>query len=90
MEKTIITAVGKDKVGIIARLCTFLAENNVNILDISQTITQDYFHMMMITDFSKAKQDFFNMKKKLEELGEEIGIKIQIQKEEIFDCMHRI
>lgn len=90
MEKTIITAVGKDKVGIIARLCTFLAENNVNILDISQTITQDYFHMMMITDFSKAKQDFFNMKKKLEELGEEIGIKIQMQKEEIFDCMHRI
>ncbi len=90
MEKTIITAVGKDKVGIIARLCTFLAENNVNILDISQTITQDYFHMMMITDFSKAKPDFFTMKKKLEELGEEIGIKIQMQKEEIFDCMHRI
>ena len=90
MEKTIITAVGKDKVGIIARLCTFLAENNINILDISQTITEDYFHMMMITDFSKAKLDFFSLKKNLEKLGDEIGIMIQMQKEEIFDCMHRI
>jgi len=74
MNKTIITVVGKDTVGIIARVCTYLAENKINILDISQTIVQGYF----------------NMADELETLGGEIGVDIKCQKEEIFDKMHRI
>ncbi len=90
MERTIITVVGKDKVGIIAKVCTFLSENNINILDISQTIVSGFFNMMMITDTSKAKKPFLTTEKEIEELAKEIGVKIQMQKEEIFDSMHRI
>ena len=89
-DKTIITVVGKDTVGIIAKVCTYLAENHVNILDISQTIVQDYFNMMMIVDISGSKTSFDDMAHELDKLGQEIGVKILCQREEIFTSMHRI
>ena len=89
-DKTIITVVGKDTVGIIAKVCTYLAENGVNILDISQTIVSGYFNMMMITDMSGAKKSFADVSNEMDKLGEEIGVTIQCQHEEIFDMMHRI
>ncbi len=76
MKRTIITVVGKDTVGIIAKVCTYLAETNVNILDISQTIVQGYFNMMMVTDANKASKDLGQMIKDLEQLGKEIGVAI--------------
>ena len=90
MTKAIITMVGKDTVGIIARVCTYLAENRVNILDISQTIVQDYFNMMMIVDISKMAGHYGDMVDDLEKLGQDIGVAVKCQKEEIFDQMHRI
>ena len=90
MKKTIITVVGKDTVGIIAKVCTYLAENQINILDISQTIVQDYFNMMMIVDTNNSTKVFGDMAEELAALGEEIGVVIKCQKEEIFDKMHRI
>jgi len=90
MKKTVITVVGKDTVGIIAKVCTYLAENNVNILDISQTIVQDYFNMMMIADLNNATKSFGDVSDELAKLGEEIGVIIKCQREEIFDSMHRI
>ena len=90
MDKTIITVVGKDTVGIIAKVCTYLAENNINILDISQTIVQCYFNMMMIVDTNQMQKTFGDMADELAALGEEIGVVIKCQKEEIFDKMHRI
>ena len=90
MKRTIITVVGKDTVGIIARVCTYLAENGINILDISQTIVQGYFNMMMIVDTAGMTKLFGDMADELEVLGEEIGVIIKCQKEEIFDMMHRI
>ena len=90
MNKTIITVVGKDTVGIIARVCTYLAENGINILDISQTIVQGYFNMMMIVDTSGMDKQFGDMADELAALGEKIGVIIKCQKEEIFDKMHRI
>ena len=90
MKKTIITVVGKDTVGIIAKVCTYLAENQINILDISQTIVQDYFNMMMIVDTNHSTKVFGDMADELAALGEEFGVVIKCQKEEIFDKMHRI
>lgn len=90
MKKTIITVVGKDTVGIIARVCTYLAENQINILDISQTIVQGYFNMMMIVDMNQMSKEFGTVVDELKALGEEIGVMIKCQKEEIFDMMHRI
>ncbi|MDD6804821.1 MAG: ACT domain-containing protein [Lachnospiraceae bacterium] len=90
MKKTIITVVGKDTVGIIARVCTYLAENQINILDISQTIVQGYFNMMMIVDMNQMSKEFGTVVDELKALGEEIGVMIKCQKEEIFDSMHRI
>lgn len=90
MKRTIITVVGKDTVGIIARVCTYLAENNINILDISQTIVQGYFNMMMIVDTREAAKSFGDISDEMTALGEEIGVVIKCQKEEIFDNMHRI
>ena len=90
MKKTIITVIGKDPVGIIAKVCTYLAENNVNILDISQTIVQDYFNMMMIVDTNAATKEFEVLSTELKEVGEQIGVKIKMQHEDIFNCMHRI
>lgn len=90
MKKTIITVVGKDTVGIIAKVCTYLAENGINILDISQTIVQDYFNMMMIVDTNNSSKVFGDMADDLAAIGEGIGVVIKCQKEEIFDKMHRI
>lgn len=90
MKKTIITVVGKDTVGIIAKVCTYLAENKVNILDISQTIVDDYFNMMMIADMSRAVKSVSEVSDDLDKLGEEIGVIIRCQREEIFNSMHRL
>ena len=90
MRKAIITVVGKDSVGIIARVCTFLADNKLNILDISQTIVDGFFNMMMIADMNNSEVTFSRCSQELEKLGEEIGVMIKCQKEEIFDKMHRI
>lgn len=90
MKKTIITVVGKDTVGIIAKVCTYLAENQINILDISQTIVQGYFNMMMVVDTNNSVKQHGDMADELEKLGGEIGVIIKCQKEEIFDQMHRI
>ncbi|MCD8027917.1 MAG: ACT domain-containing protein [Erysipelotrichaceae bacterium] len=90
MEKAIITVVGKDQVGIIAKVCTYLADKKINILDISQTILQGYFNMMMIVDVQDASLEFSLVADELELLGKEIGVTIKLQHEEIFDMMHRI
>lgn len=90
MKKSIITVVGKDTVGIIAKVCTYLAENNINILDISQTIVQGYFNMMMIVDANNTEKKIGVVADELDKLGEEIGVQIKIQQEDIFNSMHRI
>ena len=90
MNRTIITVVGKDTIGIIARICTYLAENDINILDISQTIVQGFFNMMMIVDISRMKIDFSTLTDEITRLGEDTGVKIKCQREDIFDKMHRI
>ncbi len=90
MNKTIITVVGKDTVGIIAKVCTYLADNNINILDISQTIVQDYFNMMMIVDANKSDKKLGTIQQDLKAIGEGIGVIIRCQQEDIFNSMHRI
>jgi ACT domain-containing protein len=90
MNKTIITVVGKDTVGIIAKICTYLANNRVNILDISQTIVQGFFNMMMIVDIDDSVKPFGELSDELEQIGDEIGVKIKCQREEIFTKIHRI
>ena len=90
MNKVIITVVGKDTVGIIAKVCTYLAENNMNTLDISQTIVSGFFNMMMIVDMSGSKASLSEVSDAFDKLGEEIGVVIKCQREEIFDSMHRI
>lgn len=90
MKKGIITVVGKDQVGIIAKVCTYLADKQVNILDISQTIIQGYFNMMMIVELSAITEEFAVICEELEKMGEEIGVNIKLQHVEIFNKMHRI
>ncbi len=90
MNKTIITVVGKDTKGIIARVCTYLAEHDVNILDISQTIVGGYFNMMMIVDMSTLAVSYEQAQNDLEELGCGMGVQVKCQREEIFEKMHRI
>lgn len=90
MEKAIITVVGKDREGIIAKVCTYLANEHINILDISQTILEEYFNMMMIVDVQKAQKEFAVLCDELDVLGQEIGVSIKLQHEEIFNKMHRI
>ena len=90
MQKGIITVVGKDQAGIIAKVCSFLAEKQVNILDISQTIIQGYFNMMMIVELSSITEEFGTICEDLDKLGEEIGVNIKLQHENIFNKMHRI
>lgn len=89
-NKVIITVVGKDTVGIIAKVCTYLSEGSVNVLDIAQTIVSGYFNMMMIVDMANATASFAEISDQLDALGEEIGVTIKCQKEEIFEMMHRI
>ena len=88
--KGIITVLGKDKVGIIAKVCIFLSENGINILDISQTIVQGYFNMLMIVDMEKSAIGLDKVYAGLKKLEEEIGVEIKLQREDIFDSMHRI
>jgi len=90
MKKTIITVVGHDAVGIIARVCTFLAEHDINILDISQTITGGYFNMMMVTDPTESSLSTGEIADELAELGQEMGLSIRCMQEDIFNSMHRI
>lgn len=90
MQKGIITVVGKDQVGIIAKVCTFLAEKQINILDISQTIIQGYFNMMMIIELTSVIDEFGSVCDELNNLGSEIGVNIKLQHEDIFNKMHRI
>lgn len=90
MNKAIITVVGTDTVGIIAKVCTYLAENNINILDISQTIVQGYFNMMMIVDLSRVDSTFDSLSNGLAQIGEGVGVQVKCQRTEIFDKMHRI
>ena len=89
-EKAIITVVGKDTVGILAKTCTYLASVRINILNISQTVVQDYFNMMMIVDCAAATKPFEYVAAELGELGLTLGLKIRCQKAEIFEKMHRI
>ncbi len=90
MRRTIITVVGRDAVGIIAKVCTYLSENRCNILDISQTITGGFFNMMMIADLSDSGKTFSEIREGLHEVGDRIGVSIHVQDEAIFDKMHRI
>lgn len=90
MKKTIISVVGQDTVGIIARVCAYLAESKINILDISQTIIDGYFNMMMITDTSGSEKKLNQILGELTEVGNEIGVMIYVQHEDIFTKMHRI
>lgn len=88
--KAIITVIGKDRVGIISSISTILAENNINILDISQTIMQDIFTMIMAVDISKMASSFSELSEKLEAKGAQLGLSVRIQHEDIFNSMHRI
>lgn len=90
MEKGIITVVGKDQVGIIGKVCNQLATDNINILDISQTILDGYFNMMMIVDITNLDKSIAEVSSHLNRLGEEIGVSIKLQHENIFNKMHRI
>ncbi len=90
MKRVIITVVGKDAVGIIARVCTYLAENQINILDISQTIVGGYFNMMMVTDPSKSPRETGVIADELDEMGRSMGLSIRVMGEDIFNAMHRI
>jgi len=90
MKKVIITVVGKDTVGILAKTCTFLAKENINILDISQTVTSGYFNMMMIVDAAKCRMSFEKLGAAMAKLGLGMGMRIRCQKSEIFEKMHRV
>lgn len=90
MKKGIITVVGKDSVGIIAKICTYLAKHQMNILDISQTIKGEFFYMMMIVDVTNELPAFNDHVKQLQELGETIAVSVNFQLEDIFNTMHRI
>lgn len=90
MDKVIISVVGKDTVGIIAAICTYLSGHNSNILDISQTIVRDYFNMMMIVDGKHMDITFDEMVNGLDEVGVRMGVEIKCQREEIFTKMHRV
>ena len=89
-DKSIITVVGKDQVGLIARVTGYLYENNVNVEDITQSIVAGFFNMMMIVDTSLSKKEFLSLSKELEDLGRNIGVMIKLQREDIFESMQRI
>ena len=90
MTKAVITVVGKDTVGIIAKICTYLAAQKINILDISQTIVGGFFNMMMIVDISDMAESYGELVSGLDNAGKEVGVVIHCQKEDIFTMMHRI
>ncbi len=88
--KAIVTVVGKDRVGIIASVCTQLATFNVNVLDISQTVMQGYFTMMMAVDISQCSVPVAELAQRMDQAGKEMGLSIHVQREDIFQAMHRI
>ncbi len=88
--KAIVTVVGKDQVGIIAAVCNKLAEYNVNVLDISQTVMQGYFTMMMVVEVSESTIPLAQLSTTMEEMGKEKNLSIRIQREDIFEAMHRV
>ncbi len=90
LKRSIITVLGKDAVGIIAKVCTYLANNHINILDINQTITAGYLNMMMVVESEEVVKTFSDMSSELDQIGDEIGCRIQVQHEDIFEMMHRI
>ncbi len=90
MKKRIITVVGKDSIGITAKVCVYLAENSVNILDIAQTIVGGYFNMMMVVDIQESSKSTEIIANELKEIGDEIGVQIKVQHEKIFETMHRV
>lgn len=88
--KAIVTVVGKDRVGIIANVCTALANFNVNVLDINQTVMQGYFTMMMAVDVTSCNVPLAELVTKMDETGKDMGLSIRVQREDIFEAMHRI
>ena len=88
--KAIVTVTGKDQVGIIAKVCTLLAQHNVNVLDISQTVLQEYFNMIMLVDTSAAALSFTDLVDRLKTEGQQMSLSIRTQREELFNAMHRI
>lgn len=88
--KAVVTVVGKDRVGIIANVCTALAGFGVNVLDINQTVMQGYFTMMMVVEVSLCNVPLAELVTKMDELGREMGLSIRVQREDIFEAMHRI
>ena len=88
--KAVVTVVGKDRVGIIAAVCTQLAAYQVNVLDISQTVMQGYFTMMMVVDVSESVLPLAELAQQMEEKGREMNLSIRLQREDIFDAMHRV
>ncbi len=88
--KAVVTVVGKDRVGIIASVCVKLAEFNINVLDISQTVMQGYFTMMMVVDVSECCLPLAEVCRQMEAKGLEMGLSIRVQREDIFEAMHRV
>ena len=88
--KAVVTVVGKDQVGIIAGVCQHLADYNINVLDISQTVMQGYFTMMMVVDVSGSTLPLAELAQRCEEKGKEMGLSIRLQREDIFEAMHRV
>lgn len=88
--KAIVTVIGKDRVGIIAAVCNQLAQYNINVLDISQTVMQDYFTMMMVVDVSAANQPLAQISLQMEEMGKQSNLSVRLQREDIFQAMHRV
>ena len=88
--KAIVTVVGKDAVGIIANVCVELAAFNVNVLDIRQSVMQGYFTMMMAVDVSACNVALAELAKRLDDKGKEMGLSIRVQREDIFEAMHRV
>ncbi len=88
--KIVVTIIGQDRVGIVAKVATAMAEVNVNVLDINQNIMHGFFNMVMIADMGKATISLKDLQKKLDKVGEDIGLEIKAQSEDIFNIMHRI
>lgn len=88
--RAVVTVVGKDKTGIIAKVSSFLAEKGVNVLDISQTIMEEYFAMIMLVDLSGCKQKLADLSEECAEVGRKIGMSIHLQHEDIFNAMHSV
>ncbi|KRN89236.1 ACT domain-containing protein [Ligilactobacillus ceti] len=86
--KAILTTVGKDKVGIIAAVSQWLATKEINIIDLSQTIMDDYFTMMMLVEVPQANVDFAQLQSELQDLSVELGVEINLRNAEIYDAMH--